>query len=109
MKRIILSLFSISLFLSSCRDAGTTDLYLHGQEPALPEELKGLKIYAVSDGYGSRIKIAVFEGQVVGTRYQSGKYQYDVVNVYKENGTSRSYPESSIIGENDSILIIKKK
>jgi hypothetical protein len=109
MKKIILSLFTVSFLLSSCRDAGTTELYLHGQEPTLPEELKGLKIYAVSDGYGSSIKVAVFEGQVVGTKYKSGKYSYDEVNVYKENGTSRSYPESSIIVENDSILVIKKK
>lgn len=108
MKKIVLSLFALSLLLSSCRDAGTTDLYVHGEEPALPQELKGLKIYAVSDGYGGRVKVAVFQRQVVGTRYQSGKYHYDAVNVYKEDGTARSYPASNIIVENDSILVIKK-
>jgi hypothetical protein len=108
MKKIILSLFALSLLMTSCRDAGTTDLYVHGGELALPEELKGLKIYAVSDGYGNRVKVAVFQGQVVGTRYQSGKYQYDAVNVYKDDGTSRSYPASNIIVENDSMIVIRK-
>lgn len=109
MKKLILSLFVITLALSSCRDAGTTDVYVHGEEPALPEELKGLKIYAVSDGYGNKVKVAVFKNQVVGTRYQSGKYQYDAVNIYKNDGSTRSYSADNIIVENDSILVIKKK
>lgn len=109
MKRIILLLSIASFLLISCSDPGTTDIRVHGNEPALPDELKGLKIYSVSDGYGSRIKVAVFKGQVVGEEYRSGKYSYDAVNIYKQDGSvSRKYPESNIIIENDSILVIRK-
>lgn len=109
MKKLLTILFLFSIALSSCSDPGTTDVRVHGNEPALPEELKGLKIYSVSDGYGSRIKVAVFKGQVVGEEYRNGKHRYDAVNIYKQDGeVSRRYPESSILLENDSILILRK-
>ena len=101
-------LFLVSIVAISCSDPGTTRIRVHGTEPALPEELKGLKIYSVSEGNGRNIKVAVFQGQVVGTTYQNGKYQYDAVNIYKSDGSIRAYPESNIIIENDSILVIRK-
>jgi hypothetical protein len=109
MKKLLAILFIVSIVTISCSDPGTTEIRVHGNEPALPEELKGLKIYSVSDGYGSRIKVAVFKGQVVGEEYRSGKYSYDAVNIYKQDGSiSRGYPESNILLENDSILILRK-
>lgn len=109
MKKILIILFLVSLVTISCSDPGTTSIHIHGNEPTLPDELKGLKIYNVSDGYGSHTKVAVFKGKVVGGEYQSGKYRYEVVNIYKQDGSvSRKYPESNIIIENDSILVIRK-
>lgn len=109
MKKTILSLLVLSTILVSCRDAGTTEVGLSGTEANLPAELKGLKIYSVATGYGNTIAVAVFEGNVVGTNYPVGKYRANCVNVYKESGETVSYPVSSIIVENDSILVIKKK
>lgn len=109
MKKIILPLLALALIATSCREAGTTDVRLTGDEANLPAELKGLKIYSVATGYGNTIKVAVFENQVVGSNYQSGKRRQNCVNVYKTSGETVSYPASSIIVENDSILVIKKK
>lgn len=109
MKKLLAILFLVSVVTISCSDPGTTEIRVHGNEPALPEELKGLKIYSVSDGHGSKIKVAVFKGQVVGEKYRNGKYSYDAVNIYKQDGSvSRGYPESNILLENDSILILRK-
>ena len=109
MKKIALSLLILSTSLVSCRDAGTTEVRLSGTEANLPAELKGLKIYSVATGYGNTIKVAVFEGNVVGTNYPVGKHRGNCVNIYRETGETVSYPASSIIVENDSILVIKKK
>lgn len=107
MKKNILSLFLLSLIFVSCYDPGTTEIRVHGNEVGLPEELKGLKIYSVSDGY-SKIKVAVFEGRVVGTNYKSGKHRHNSVNVYEENESTRSFSTEDIIIENDSIVVIRK-
>ena len=109
MKKTILSLLVLSTILVSCKDAGTTEVGLSGTEANLPAELKGLKIYSVATGYGNTIKVAVFEGNVAGTNYPVGKHHGNCVNIYKETGETVSYPASSIIVENGSILVIKKK
>jgi hypothetical protein len=108
-KKIIFPLLALTLIATSCREAGTTDVRITGDEANLPTELKGLKIYSVATGYGSTIKVAVFENQVVGSNYPSGKHRQNCINVYKQSGETVSYPASSIIVENDSILVIKKK
>ena len=109
MKKTILSLLVLSTILVSCRDAGTTNVTISGTEANLPKELKGLKIYSVATGYGNTIKVAVLEGNVVGTNYQVGKHRGNCVSIYKGTGETVSYPASNIIVENDSILVIKKK
>ena len=109
MKKIILPLLALTLIVTSCTQAGTTEVRLTGAESNLPAELKGLKIYSVATGYGNTIKVAVFENQVVGSNYPSGKHRQNCINVYKQSGETVSYPASSIIVENDSILVIKKK
>jgi hypothetical protein len=83
MKKTILSLLVLSTILVSCKDAGTTEVRLSGTEVNLPAELKGLKIYSVATGYGNTIKVAVFEGNVVGTNYPVGKHRGNCVNIYK--------------------------
>jgi len=107
MKKNILSLFLLSLIFVSCEDPGVTRMKVRGDESGLPENLKGLKIYSVSDGDGY-VKVAVFQGQVVGTNYQSGKYRHNSVNVYEENVTTRTFLPEDIIIENDSIVVIRK-
>jgi hypothetical protein len=109
MKKVILSLTLISAILTSCRDAGTTSLRVNGKEQALPEELKGLKIYDVSEGGVSSVKVAVLEGRVIGTTYQEGKYTESVVNIYKnKEKPTRSFLEENVLVENDSIIVIRK-
>jgi hypothetical protein len=109
MKKVILSLILISAILTSCQNAGTSEIRVHGTEPNLPDELKGLKIYNVSEGGIGSVKVAVLEGRVVGTTYQEGKYTESVVNVYKnKEKPTRSFLEENILIENDSIIVIRK-
>lgn len=107
MKRILTLLtLLLTLTLTSCQDAGVTSQVLNGDEPVLPEELKGLKIYSVSCGEGVFVKVAVLNNQAVSTTYKSGKSQQSVVLI--NNKTERTINVESIISENDSIVVIKK-
>lgn len=114
MKRILTTLFCIALLTISCQDKGVTHQTLTGEERTLPPELKGLKVYTVSTGKGSYIKVAVLNNQAVSTTYKSGKHQQSVVLVDKklEDGigliTQRTVSVESIISENDSIIVVKK-
>lgn len=105
MKKILLTLL-LTLTLTSCQDAGVTRQVLNGDEPVLPEELKGLKIYSVSCGQGVFVKVALLNNQVVSTTYKSGKTQQSVILL--DNKTKRTINVESIISENDSIMVIKK-
>jgi len=105
MKKILLALILL-LTLTSCEDKGITRQTLTGDESNLPQELKGLKVYTVSTGEGSYVKVAVLNNQAISTTYQSGKHQQSVILVNKE--TERTINVESIISENDSIIVIKK-
>lgn len=105
MKKILLALI-LALTLTSCEDKGITRQTLTGDESNLPQELKGLKVYTVSTGEGSYVKVAVLNNQAVSTTYQSGKHQQSVILVNKEG--ERTINVETIISENDSILVIKK-
>jgi hypothetical protein len=102
---IILVALSLSLLIS-CEDRGVTSERLSGNENELPEELKGLKIYNVSLGNGSYVKVAVMNNQPVATTYPEGKHTESVVMIHKNQ--NRVIDVESIISENDSILVIKK-
>lgn len=106
------------MIFSSCSDPGTTTVRLQGDEKGLPEELKGLKIYSVSDGYGNYtvsdgygnyIKVSILENQVVGTSYMNGKHKNHLVYANQNNEITITVPKKNIIVENDSIMVIKKK
>lgn len=102
----ILTILILSLTLLSCEDKGVTYQPLTGDETNLPAELKGLKVYTVSTGYGNWVKVAVLNNQAISTTYQSGKHSQSVILVNKETTTTINV--ESIISENDSIIVIKK-
>jgi hypothetical protein len=109
MKKILTILFCIALLTISCEDKGVTSQRLTGDEPTLPAELKGLKVYRVSCGDNEYVKVGILNNQVVSTTYQSGKHSQSIILVNKENSTSdRTINVESIISENDSIIVIKK-
>ncbi len=92
--------------LTSCDDAGVTYKRLNGDEQNLPDELKGLKIYSVSIGSMSDVKVAVLDGKINSTTYQVGKNQETTVIVNKQNG--RLIEVSQILVENDSVIVCRK-
>lgn len=107
--KILALLLSITLF-SACQDAGVTSQRLSGNEPSLPEKLKGLEVYSVSCGAGEYIKVGLLNGEIVSTQYKSGKYTKDIILVNANDTTStRVVKVASVISENDSILVIRKK
>ena len=106
MKKILTILFCIALLTISCEDKGVTSQRLTGDEPTLPAELKGLKVYTVSCGEGEYVKVGILNNQVISTTYQAGKVKQSVILVNK--GTPRTINVESVISENDSIIVIKK-
>ena len=103
---IILTITSLSI-LSSCNERGTTHERLTGHENSLPPELKGLKIYSVYAGYGDYVKVGVMNNKVIGNTYSHGKSEESIILVNQE--ITRTIEIETIISENDSILVIKKK
>jgi hypothetical protein len=95
------------LIFVSCEEPGKTKIKVRGDEPGLPEDLKGLKIYSVSDGERN-VRVAILKGSVVGTNIKDGKQYHNTVNVYEENVTTRTFLPEDIIIENDSIVVIRK-
>lgn len=95
-KFILISLVTLLFF--SCSDPGTHTVYLEGDESALPEELKGLKVYSIATGGGTNVKVAILNKQVNSTTYYQNKSNRTTINVQNNN----------VIYENDSIIILKK-
>jgi hypothetical protein len=108
-KLLLIGLASTSLItLSSCEDAGVTRQRLYGNEANLPDELKGLKVYSVSIGDGDFIRVGILNGKVNSTTYTSGKQTESVVELQVNDGSNRIIQVSSIISENDSIIVVRK-
>ena len=89
----------VSILLTSCQDKGETSLYLSGKENTLPDELKGLKVYSVSTGAGTYVKVAILDGQINSTTYSVGKFERPtckatacMLNCAGSNGTPTSQP-----------------
>ncbi len=95
-----------AFILSSCEQAGVTENRLTGVEEDLPAELKELKIYDVSIGSGSYVKVAVLKNQVNSTTYPVGKYQQSLILV--DNSTGNQITVSEILSETDSIIVCRK-
>ena len=96
----------LSVIFTSCNDAGVTSKRLNGNEQNLPDELKGLKIYDVSTGGLTSVKVAVLDGKINSTTYQSGKLTESTVIVNRQNG--KLIEVSQILVENDSVIVCRK-
>ena len=102
MKKLIL----IALVaLVSCDPVGQTETKLIGSEVNLPAELKGLKIYSVCVGVGDYVKIGVMNSNIISTTYSKGKMRDSLIMVNCQN---RLIETTSIIYENDSIIVLRK-
>lgn len=107
MKTKIVILIGLLVALTiACEEAGITRTKIQGTEGNLPPELKGLKIYDVSTGGGSYVKVGILNGEVNGLTYPKGKLQESLIMV--QNGKNRVIEIESIISENDSIIVVKK-
>ena len=103
---ILLLCALLSVVFTSCDSAGVTSQKLNGDEQELPVELKGLKIYSVSTGNGTYVKVAVLDDKINSTTYSEGKFQESTVIVNKRN--SKIITVSQILVENDSLIVCKK-
>ena len=99
-------LFFAVIFLTACKEPGTTRWVLNGDEINLPVELKGLKVYFVSTGGGNGIYVALKENTTsTSLRYTEGKTSKNVI-ILENNKSNKSLKE--VVFENDSIIVLKK-
>jgi hypothetical protein len=104
----IIIITAILFLLFGCADPGVTSKDLTGYEEELPFELRGLKVYTVSTGEGSYVKVALFpEREVNSTTYSVGKSTQTTI-IINSNTRSERIVYGTIISENDSIIVIKK-
>jgi len=106
MKNLIFLGVIVVVLLSSCQERGTTTQYLSGNEDKLPPELKGLKIYNVSTGPASTVKVAVMDNQINSLTYQQGKVQESTIILNRE--TNQVIEVSQVLMENDTLIICRK-
>lgn len=95
-------------FLSACDPAGTTEQRISGSETALPEELKGLKVYAVADGNGGDIKVAILNNKPNSLTYSQGKTTATTLLIDPSGEQDRVITVAEIISENDTMIIARK-
>ena len=103
MKKILITL--VLLVTIGCNDKGSTTMVLDNP-PNLPKELEGLKIYSVSTGGGNRVKVALFNGNLNSITYPVNKNTMSTILINKQD--DRTIEVSSILMENDSLIICKK-
>ena len=96
----------MGVMLSSCEQEGITRVKLNGNENELPDELKGLKVYSVSLGGGSYVKVAVIGDQVNSVTYHENKQDKTTIIVDKRK--QRLIEVENVLMENDSIILCKK-
>lgn len=108
MKKLFLLITLVSLTFVSC-ERGVTNIKLNGDEYGLPSELKGLKVYNVSTGPLSYVKVAVLNGQVNSTTYAVGKTQETTLIINLPNSSTRTIECKEIVSETDDIIVIRKR
>jgi hypothetical protein len=106
MKKIIV--IGLLGLLLSCEKSGEATQLLNGSEASLPEELKGLKVYNVSLGDNGHIKLAMFDDNIRGNSYSSGKITQSIVILDNSQISQRGVPVKEIIFENDSLIMARK-
>jgi hypothetical protein len=104
----VLILTAILFAISGCGPDGTTYYDLNGSENALPDELKGLKVYSVKVGALDYVKVAILNGEVNSATYSEGKTTETTIIVNGGKRNERIIYASQIISENDSIIVLKK-
>ena len=105
--KLKLSIIALAIVgLTSCSDAGTTQIQLNGDESNLPDELKGLKVYSVATDGGHYVQVAVLDNQINSTTYKVGKHTESLVIVNKQD--NKLIEVSSVLMENDSLIICRK-
>ena len=107
MKKLLI-LPTLAVMFTACSSPGTTSVKLTGDEPGLPPELKGLKVYSVEDGNIGYVKVAILNGQVNSTTYQVGKTTESAIMVNTKAQPSRVIEIESVLMENDSVIMCKK-
>jgi len=93
-------------FMVGCDEPGVTSKSLTGYEEELPFELRGLKVYTVSTGDMSYVKVAILSNQINSLTYSVGKSTQTTIIV--NNGSFDRVIKGTIISETDSIIVIKK-
>lgn len=97
MKKLLFYLL-ILLVLSACEAPGISHLKINGTEKSLPPELKGFRIYKISDGDGNYLNVIVPPTNVI-TNGKNCLLTSDM-NLIEI---------SEIISMNDSIVVAKLK
>jgi hypothetical protein len=98
----------LAVMFTACDHPGSTSLSLTGEEPGLPPELKGLKVYSVADGNVGYIQVAILNGQVNSTTWSEGKTTQSAIMVNTKAQPSRVIEIESVLMENDSVIMCKK-
>jgi hypothetical protein len=106
MKKLLL--FTVLLLAIGCADPGVTTKELSGDETNLPEELKGLKVYSVSCGEGSYVKVAVLNGQLNSATYSEGKTTQTTIIINKGEYNEKTIYAKEILSETKEIIVIRK-
>ena len=104
--KISTAVAGLAFVLTSCNEAGVTSKIINGNEPQLPDELKGLKVYKVKHGVGNYVKVAILDGKINSTTYQVGKAVESTIIVNRQNG--HLIEVSEVLIENDSIIVCRK-
>jgi len=104
MKKLILSITTL-LLITSCSDPGTSEILLDDHKN-LPSELKGLRVYNVSTGNGTSVKVATLNNDLNSITYQEGKLNESVMLINKQ--TNKIIQVRDVVMENDSLIICRK-
>ncbi len=104
--RLLSTLLLCVFIMSGCASAGETEQQLNGNEQGIPDELKGIKIYWVSTGNGSGVKVAVLNNKINSTTYSVGKTEESTIIIDKTS--NRQITVSQVLSENDSVIVCRK-
>jgi hypothetical protein len=94
MKTLLFCLVGLAL-VSGCNTRGRASLEIEGNEPNLPAELRGIRVWNLDVGHGERVRISILNSSV-STTY------------YTKEGVITSTVERDVLWENDSLMLVRK-
>lgn len=107
--KIIIIVAIAAMSLAACKKSGTTIQKLYGTEEALPQELKGLKVYTVHlDENGNTVMVAILDNDINSVTYREGKQDKTAIVINKDSYDERIIIAKEVVMENDSLMVIKK-